>query len=352
MQAGKIAHLVRWLEIGGTEQVILNLCSLGSGRQWVVACADGPMRQEFERLGIEVRLAARPEHLGTLLGDADLVNIHWNVNWKEHAASWYHALLRTLRPMVFTLHCLTPLPRLPGWVICTSRTAFDRQLANAERRWLIPNGVDTERFHPRPHGGPGSRVRIIRVCRPIRCAEYFWPALCQVLERCPEAELRIVGGPEYSFGRVQSVGYQHAVADQLQAADIFAYTPLPHEGTLDLVVLEAMAAGLACVVADVPCVRASIEHGRTGWLTPFGDVAAFADAIIRLVLDPGLRSRLGQQAAAAARTHFDFRTRIPLYEQAYERALAEAGSRPPEGLGGSGLIPTHSTCRSMAEKCS
>jgi glycosyltransferase involved in cell wall biosynthesis len=144
-----------------------------------------------------------------------------------------------------------------------------------------------------------------------------------VLEVCPEADLKVIGGPAYTLGRIESLGDRHDVAQQLAQADIFAYAPWPHEGTRDLVVLEAMASGLACVVSDVPCMRESVEHERTGLLTPFGEVRAFAESIVRLVKDGELREALGERAVAVAQRQLDMRQRCDLYEAVYSQALAE-----------------------------
>src|SRR5438270_11401461 len=135
MQKIKIAHLARWLEVGGTESIILNLCRLGSGRQWMVALNDGPMRGVLESHGIEVRLAGNREHAARLVTDADVVNVHW----LEYMPPLFRAAAGAGRPTVFTLHGLAPLPELPGPVLCTSQRAFDLQEVNAARRVLIPN---------------------------------------------------------------------------------------------------------------------------------------------------------------------------------------------------------------------
>jgi glycosyltransferase involved in cell wall biosynthesis len=206
-------------------------------------------------------------------------------------------------------------------VLCTSRRAFDLQEVNAARRVLIPNAIDTHLFCPRRKKA-GGQVRIIRVCRPIRCAEYFWAAIHQVLESAPEAEVKLVGGPPFRLGRIESLGDRHDVHHLLAEADIFAYAPWPHEGTLDLVVLEAMASGLPCVLSDAPCVRDSMESGQTGFFTPFGNAEAFAEAILRLVRDAALRERMGRQAAKVAQERFDLRQRVSLYEKAYQEARA------------------------------
>jgi glycosyltransferase involved in cell wall biosynthesis len=61
--------------------------------------------------------------------------------------------------------------------------------------------------------------------------------------------------------------------------------------------LEAMAAGLAIVSADVGSARALIDHGRTGLLVSPTDAAAYADAAESLLLDAPRRRRLGRAAA-------------------------------------------------------
>jgi len=64
--------------------------------------------------------------------------------------------------------------------------------------------------------------------------------------------------------------------------------------------LEAMAAGLAIVSADVGSAQALIDDGRTGLLVSPLDPGAYADAVETLLADPGRRQRLGQAAAQAS----------------------------------------------------
>jgi glycosyltransferase involved in cell wall biosynthesis len=226
------------------------------------------------------------------------------------------------RPMVCTLQWLSVLPQMPGLVICTSQQVYDQQVPNEDRRILITNGIDTSRFSSssgRQHG-----QRVIRVCRPEKCAEYFWPAMFEVLEACPDASLTVVGGSPYQVGRIQSVGYRFDVETLLSESDIFAYAPRPHEGAFDLVVMEAMASGLPCVLSDVACVNEAVEHEITGFLVPYGDVKAFSSSLQALLNNLELRGSMGEQAANVAREKFDVRDRIPLYSLAYARAMEES----------------------------
>jgi glycosyltransferase involved in cell wall biosynthesis len=326
MRSLRIAHLTNCLQIGGTERSILNLCCHSHPNQFVVSPWDGPIRPLFEASGIEVRVAPPGEALAACLSDASVVNIHW-CTYIPHL---FAAVVEASKPMVCTLQWLSELPPLPGPVICASQHVGDLQRNNRDRLMVVTNGIDTELFSPNPH--PSDRVRIIRVCRPAKCDDYFWPAIMQVFEACPEADLTVVGGPPFSSTRVRGLGYRNDVHLLLRAADLFAYAPRPREGAFDLVLLEAMASGLPCVVTDVPCVSEGVEDELTGVLVPHGDVHAFASALIRLVRDAGLRRRMGETAVQAARSKFDIRDRIPLYEAAYERAYAEQTLPSERGL--------------------
>lgn len=70
--------------------------------------------------------------------------------------------------------------------------------------------------------------------------------------------------------------------------------------------LEAMASGLAVVSADVPSASALIADGRTGWLVPPHQPAAYARAVSTLTQDAPLRRAIGAAASKeAARYRWD-----------------------------------------------
>ena len=58
--------------------------------------------------------------------------------------------------------------------------------------------------------------------------------------------------------------------------------------------VEAGACATAVVAADSPGLRDSVRHDQTGLLVPFGDDAALADALARVLRDDRLRDRLAQ----------------------------------------------------------
>ena len=64
--------------------------------------------------------------------------------------------------------------------------------------------------------------------------------------------------------------------------------------------LEAMAAGLAVVAADVPVVRTRVVDGESGLLADPTSARDFADQIERLIADPALREKLVRNGRAVA----------------------------------------------------
>jgi glycosyltransferase involved in cell wall biosynthesis len=144
-------------------------------------------------------------------------------------------------------------------------------------------------------------------------------ALALLLHGLPDARLVIVGEGEdrarlealaQSLGladRVSFAGHCNDVAKVLGEMDLFVFATTQYEG-LPNVLVEAMAAQLPIVCADVGPCREVLADGRAGVLVPPRDPRAIAAAVDALWRDPPRRMRL----TAAAR------------QWAYERFTAEA----------------------------
>jgi glycosyltransferase involved in cell wall biosynthesis len=75
--------------------------------------------------------------------------------------------------------------------------------------------------------------------------------------------------------------------------------PSAWEG-IPLVVLEAMACGLASIVSAVGGVPDVLDDGKTGWLVPSLDADALADALARALTDRARTREVARAAHAAA----------------------------------------------------
>ncbi len=67
-----------------------------------------------------------------------------------------------------------------------------------------------------------------------------------------------------------------------------------------LKVVQALASGVPLVASDLPCVRRTVEDGRTGLLVPPGDAGAVREVVDRLDRDRALALRLASAALEEA----------------------------------------------------
>ncbi|MBA3848440.1 MAG: glycosyl transferase [Opitutus sp.] len=106
---------------------------------------------------------------------------------------------------------------------------------------------------------------------------------------------------------------QSAMPRALAALDLLVLPSLGPEETWGLVVNEAMAAGVPCLVSTHAGCRADlIEEDRTGWSFPAGDEAALA-------------AQLGRSLAALRERRLEFQRRIAHRIARYSYAQATAG---------------------------
>jgi len=181
----------------------------------------------------------------------------------------------------------------------------------ADRCFLIPNGIDAERFAPLSSeekralraklGLPDVPIVIFtgRLAPEKRVNNLItiWPAVRAVH---PEALLLILGtgDEETSLKQMAGEGVQFAglienVAPYLQAADLFVLPSIAEGFSISL--LEALSSALPAVVTNVGGAADIIDHKTNGWLLPPDDLSALQEAITALLDDADCRLRLGRQ---------------------------------------------------------
>ena len=255
-----------------------------------------------------------------------LVHLHAGIGWEGHAlvraarAAGSGAVIRTEHlPYLLTdadqqvehRAAALALDRL----ICVSAAVADSHRAagiEPARIATVLNGADARPAHRDPAGlraemGLADAPVLLMVGRfePQKAHARALDAMATVLARHPRATLLMAGdgpllaGTARAIGRrrlgdaVRLLGRVDDIGTLLAAADLLV-VPSDFEG-LPLVVLEAFAAGLPVVATAAPGVAEVIEPGRTGWLTPPGDAAAFGAAVADALDDAPAR-----RAAAAA----------------------------------------------------
>jgi len=188
-----------------------------------------------------------------------------------------------------------------------------------ERIAVVHCGLDHEVHRPDPATPKSARPTLVFVGRLRRYKGLDWVirALPAVRARVPDARLQVIGdGPHRAHlerqaraagvsGAVDFLGFRPLTEKVRCVREAWALVqPSPKEGW-GLTVVEAGACGTAVVAADSPGLRDSVRRGETGLLVPFGDEAALADALARVLEDRALRERLADAGVEwAARFHW------------------------------------------------
>jgi N-acetyl-alpha-D-glucosaminyl L-malate synthase BshA len=107
------------------------------------------------------------------------------------------------------------------------------------------------------------------------------------------------------------------IEDYLQAADLGLFTSETESFCLSI--LEAMCFGCPSVATNVGGIPEVIQDNVTGLLVPFGDPAAYARAMDKLIQDATMRAKLGCAAKARASEKFSAKVIVPRYEALYRR---------------------------------
>jgi glycosyltransferase involved in cell wall biosynthesis len=187
---------------------------------------------------------------------------------------------------------------------------------------VVPNGVDTERFHPRVaapawYRPPGAEVVIGLGARlaPQKRPEDIIHAAAMLAPSYPGAAFVIAGEgsrrQDYE-ALARSLGVEHAVRFVGFVPDMRSFyasvdivvLPSRSEGCPN-VVLESMAMRRALVVSDSVGTREVVTDGVNGLMYPVGDVRALAAALRRLLDNPGLRATLARRGYEAALEGYD-----------------------------------------------
>ena len=194
-----------------------------------------------------------------------------------------------------------------------TRRAYERQGYPRGRIEVVYNGVELPANGGYRRNDPARIGEVARLCDVKGQRE-----LLQALARLPEARLVLAGRDLEHGGAFQDelereserlgvrerveFGFHDDVPALLETLDVVAL-PSWTEG-LPLVLLEAMARGRPVVATPVGGTPELVTDGETGLLVPPRDPEALAEALRRILDDPGLARRLGEAARARVAERF------------------------------------------------
>lgn len=351
------------LHIGGVESHLLSLLrGVDSTRYRYTIIA--PVSDKFTRAAESLGARVIPWSHWTKFNPQVPLQIRWWLNEEKIDLAHIHspaagisarwaARLKGL-PILVTVHLparqyfsyLTPTKTQAGrWIYVTLDRWFNHLLtdrmiyvseklrneavrlhqAPASRSMVIPNGIQLSRYNDgrskeelrRELGIPLDQTVMTFVGRLdnqkgldvlLNAASGLMASRSNLsLVLVGDGPLRIALGQQVSqLGlekRVQFRGYQDNVAEYLQASDFFVL-PSRYEA-MSLVLLEAIAAGLPCVVTSVGENTSMVSDGKNGLVVPMGQIEPLKNAIARMAEDAELRQRMGAASRAASQKYDD-----------------------------------------------
>ena len=345
-----ILHIVRALDVGGLERVVLDLAhgSRAQGHDVHIVCLHkagtwGASREDVVVAGGRhwLQQAWRCARIARRL-QADVLHSH---NPEPHRVAVLAGIMARI-PVIHTKHGRNypgnrrrvwlnrQMARLSRSIVCVSAdaasVATDIEKVPKTKVTVIPNGIDTEDYRPSPR-----KERIVTIGTVGRLSlEKNYAHLIEAFRRVyrevgRSVRLLIVGdGVERpKLERLAAdlpvtfAGMQPEVAVWLGQMDIFCLSSRS-EG-ISITLLEAGAMGIPAVVTDVGGNREIVINEKSGILVTSGDTAAFAAALVRLAGNAALRERMG----AAAREHVVSGYSVQQMVRAYGEEYGKVESR-------------------------
>jgi glycosyltransferase involved in cell wall biosynthesis len=263
-----------------------------------------------------------------------------------HGVSFHDRQPPVVRRMWLVLERLTA--RVSDHLISVSSTAVDESVAAGvaprERFSTIRSGMELDWFLDangdgaaarRELGLPAGAPVVGKVARlfPLKGHDELLDAWPAVLARHPDARLLLVGDGillEPLRARARSAGVldsivfaglvpRERIPAMLSTMDVLVHTSL-REG-LPRVLAQALAMGRPCVSFALDGAPEVVLDGETGYLAEPGDSAGLAEAIARLLSDPGLRARMGAAGRRLVDPAFRAETMVQEIAALYDELL-------------------------------
>jgi glycosyltransferase involved in cell wall biosynthesis len=202
---------------------------------------------------------------------------------------------------------------------------------------VIPNGVDTSRFVPGPRNGvlqdllpdefTGKVLISVGRLTEAKDQSTLLSAIEILRKQARNIFLIVVGDGELRIPLEKEIaqkdlthcvylaGSRSDVYQLLPGADAFILSS-KREG-VPMSILEAMAAGLPVIATKVGGIPEVIKDGQNGILVPPEDQNSLANAICRILDDPGFAANLGSRARTTAEQNYSLRAITEAYTKIY-----------------------------------
>lgn len=211
-----------------------------------------------------------------------------------------------------------------------------KKLVPDKRIKIVPFGIDLKEFDPKKF--PAKRDKIIKIgflkhLKKIYSPEYLIKSFKLVLKEYPNTNLLIAGeGSQKEFLKelVEKLGLKTKVIFSggilysevpkfLSQIDIFVMPSLME--AFGVAALEASAMEIPVVASRIGGVPEVVKDGKTGFLVEPKNVDELAKAIAKLIENPSLREKLGQEGRKFVKENYNWSKNAQQMEKLYKRII-------------------------------
>jgi glycosyltransferase involved in cell wall biosynthesis len=381
--------LITALDGGGAEMMLYRLMSQIDRTKFnpqVVSMLEcGPVSEKIEALGIPVRSlgmrqgipnpfallrlarwlqADKPDVIQTWMYHADLLGglaarlvgktpVSWGIHHSDLSPEG------NPRQTLFTVKACAPISRwLPAKIVCCSEASRKVHTAvgyESDKMVVIPNGIDPELFRPNPHARTALRAQLgVPADAPVigmigrfhpHKDHYNFIQAAERLHRVHPEVWFVLCGDGVTWDNAQLVkwiedsgirarclllGTREDIPDVNNVFDVASLSSMGEAAPM--VIIEAMACGIPCVVTDVGDAASIV--GDTGAVVPRRDPAALAGAWSAVLkMERAERLRLGVAARRRAMMEFSLTRAVSHYENLFAELACRRGTqmRTPSG---------------------
>jgi glycosyltransferase involved in cell wall biosynthesis len=225
--------------------------------------------------------------------------------------------------------------------------------SNRQRTYVIPNGVDLERFRALPPS-PQTDAEIFYVGSFRHLPNYLGfeelrtGIMPLVWEKFPHATLRVVAGPDHEKHwrnalkgaaiphldpRIIIHGFVSDLRPLYETSHIVA-APLPLSAGTNIKVMEALACQRAVISTPAGVQGLQLKHESDVIVCELGK--EFAAAICGLIGNPALRNEIAERGRATAEARFGWNAIARDALDVYSLLIRESSSQRSTGNGGQG----------------
>lgn len=130
-----------------------------------------------------------------------------------------------------------------------------------------------------------------------------------------EATIRAFADQKGLAGRIHILGFRKDTPDIMRTINMLALPSL-WEG-FGIVLIEAMAAGKPCITTQISSMPEIVIHEKTGFVVPPKDATQLAEAISKLIQNPGMEKKMGESGKKVVDEKFTLNRMIESYESLF-----------------------------------